>query len=224
MQPETACAATAVRFTLDYDDCTMVAMDGATEKALTGRRFLELLAGRGGEGAAARASFTRALTELVRAVGGDGKDVFWECAPFASRTFEQSFKCEVLPARGVLAGRSTDSAAFEMHLVHGAPGNSIAFENLGGDAELVAPVPLDPARQGQYGHLAAFLEGATENEVDSLWRCVGTAALRLQANAGGVPLWLSTHGGGVPWLHVRIDARPKYFSGRWRERVRRREK
>jgi hypothetical protein len=24
------------------------------------------------------------------------------------------------------------------------------------------------------------------------------------------PVWLSTAGAGVPWLHVRLDDRPKY--------------
>ncbi len=28
------------------------------------------------------------------------------------------------------------------------------------------------------------------------------------------PVWLSTAGGGVPWLHVRLDNRPKYYSYR----------
>ncbi len=28
---------------------------------------------------------------------------------------------------------------------------------------------------------------------------------------GHTPLWLSTAGGGVAWLHVRLDSRPKYY-------------
>ena len=27
-----------------------------------------------------------------------------------------------------------------------------------------------------------------------------------------IPVWLSTAGGGVAWLHVRLDDRPKYYS------------
>jgi hypothetical protein len=26
------------------------------------------------------------------------------------------------------------------------------------------------------------------------------------------PVWLSTAGGGVAWLHVRLDDRPKYYA------------
>jgi hypothetical protein len=51
-------------------------------------------------------------------------------------------------------------------------------------------------------------------EVLALWRCVGAAAeARLRSHGG---FWLSTHGGGVPWLHVRLDDQPKYFHGRWK--------
>jgi hypothetical protein len=28
----------------------------------------------------------------------------------------------------------------------------------------------------------------------------------------GEPVWLSTNGDGVSWLHVRIDERPKYYT------------
>jgi hypothetical protein len=40
-------------------------------------------------------------------------------------------------------------------------------------------------------------------------RATGAAvAARLSAR----PLWLSTSGLGVAWLHVRLDSRPKYYS------------
>lgn len=25
------------------------------------------------------------------------------------------------------------------------------------------------------------------------------------------PVWLNTAGGGVPWLHIRLDDQPKYY-------------
>ncbi len=31
---------------------------------------------------------------------------------------------------------------------------------------------------------------------------------------GAAPRWLNTSGLGVPWLHVRIDSRPKYITYR----------
>ena len=50
------------------------------------------------------------------------------------------FACELLPADdgGALARRPADDADFTEHLQRCVDGDSIAFENLGGDATLVA--------------------------------------------------------------------------------------
>ena len=42
----------------------------------------------------------------------------------------------------------------------------------------------------------------------ALWRTVGEAVSERITDR---PLWLSTAGGGVAWLHVRLDSRPKYY-------------
>lgn len=36
----------------------------------------------------------------------------------------------------------------------------------------------------------------------------------MTARVGTRPVWLSTAGAGVAWLHVRLDDRPKYYSYR----------
>ena len=60
-----------------------------------------------------------------------------------------------------------------------------------------------------YPHLAAFLRGAGKQQVRELWRRRAQEMLR---SIGERPVWLSTAGGGVAWLHVRLDSRPKYYS------------
>ena len=82
----------------------------------------------------------------------------------------------------------------------------VVFPNLGNDALLVVPCPIAPA--GAYGHLAAFVRKAPELQRHALWRAVGEA---LTERLGREPIWLSTAGAGVAWLHVRLDARPKYY-------------
>ena len=42
----------------------------------------------------------------------------------------------------------------------------------------------------------------------ALWQSVGEAMAR---RVGAKPVWLSTAGAGVSWLHVRLDDRPKYY-------------
>ena len=86
---------------------------------------------------------------------------------------------------------------------------------LGSGAVRVSPartsVPLAPRCQtvpSAYGHLAAFVREAPEAPRHALWQSVGAARAR---RVGPSPVWLSTAGDGVAWLHVRLDDRPKYY-------------
>jgi hypothetical protein len=47
--------------------------------------------------------------------------------------------------------------------------------------------------------------------VHALWQCVAETAL---ARLSAAPLWISTAGGGVAWLHVRVEGAPKYYAYR----------
>jgi hypothetical protein len=100
--------------------------------------------------------------------------------------------------------RATDAEAFAEHFRAGE--GVLCFANLRGDATLVVPCPV--ADHSAYGHLAAFVRSAPESQRDALWRAVGEAMAR---RLGTKPVWLSTAGAGVSWLHVRLDDRPKYY-------------
>ena len=49
---------------------------------------------------------------------------------------------------------------------------------------------------------------APEDQRDALWQAVGEQMTR---RVGTEAVWLNTAGAGVPWLHVRLDNRPKYY-------------
>lgn len=98
-----------------------------------------------------------------------------------------------------------DPADFRAHF--DARGDDVlVFDNLGGDATLVAPRPV-PGVAG-YAHIAAFVRYAPSSQQLALWKTVGDA---LESRLGERPVWLNTAGGGVAWLHVRLDSRPKYY-------------
>ncbi len=71
---------------------------------------------------------------------------------------------------------------------------------------MVVPRPL--AADSAYGHLSAFVRGAPEAQRAELWKVVGAT---MQKRISDRAVWLSTAGAGVPWLHVRLDDRPKYY-------------
>lgn len=126
----------------------------------------------------------------------------WETPPVTAASLEVGFEF-VLVDSPYLAGQASPRAFSE----HFASGEAVAvFPNLGGDAMLVVPAPAGDREH--YAHLGAFLRGAPESQVHALWAAVGKA---MEEQVGGRPVWLNTAGGGVPWLHVRLDSRPKYY-------------
>ncbi|QJW94223.1 DUF6940 family protein [Frigoriglobus tundricola] len=128
----------------------------------------------------------------------------WETPAVTASTISRAFEFVVLDAPAI--ARPPDQAAFAEHF-RAAPGApAVTFPNLGGDAVLVVPCPLTAA--SAYGHLAAFVRSAPESQQDALWQMVGDA---MDRRVSAKPVWLSTAGAGVSWLHVRLDNRPKYY-------------
>ena len=128
----------------------------------------------------------------------------WETPPVSALTASRPFEFVVLDSPDL--ARRPDPDAFVEHFQCQPHSDVLVFPNLGGDAIMVVPRPVAPA--SAYGHLAAFVRDAPERQQDALWQAVGDAmARRMSAR----PVWLSTAGAGVSWLHVRLDDRPKYY-------------
>jgi hypothetical protein len=100
---------------------------------------------------------------------------------------------------------------------------------------------MDNAQQHQqqllpYSHLANFVRLAPDQQVTALWQMAASAYLdalndgttgekhglrqklkqqqQKQQQLKQKPVWLSTNGMGIAWLHFRLDARPKYYTYR----------
>ncbi len=129
----------------------------------------------------------------------------WETPAISTSLQNRDFEFVLHNAPELLAppDRVTFSDFFD---VETAPDGVVTFPNLGGDALLIVPSPYrDPA---DYSHLAAFYRDAPIVQQRALWRALGTQAKELLSDR---PLWLSVAGGGVSWLHIRIDTAPKYY-------------
>ena len=130
----------------------------------------------------------------------------WETPSISARTVDRPFECVVLD--DPCLDCAPEPWVFAAYFANQTEENSaLAFANLGHDAVLVVPRPL--GREDAYGHLAAFLRRAPIVQTHALWRQVGLETQRRLTQPG--PTWLSTAGGGVAWLHVRLDTRPKYY-------------
>ncbi len=133
----------------------------------------------------------------------------WETPPITKANAMRPFEFVFVDSPS-LAGRSPDPITFASYFENAdAVAETVVFANIGSDAVLVAPCP-----QGQssaYTHLAAFTRAAPLEQQHAFWRTVGSTVANHLSNR---PLWLSTNGLGVSWLHVRLDTRPKYYNFR----------
>jgi hypothetical protein len=139
----------------------------------------------------------------------------WETPPITAASAGRPFEFVLLDSPE-LAGQP-DPDAFAEHFGSTVESEDVvSFPNLNNDAILVVPCPLGPV--SAYGHLAAFVREAPDAQKHALWRLVGEL---MERRLGPTPVWLSTAGAGVPWLHVRLDQRPKYYGhAQYRESTR----
>jgi hypothetical protein len=128
----------------------------------------------------------------------------WETPPITTATADRPFEFVLLDSPGL--ARNPDPDAFAEHMSGAAENGVVEFPNLGKDAIMIVPCPSSPL--SAYGHIGAFMRQAPGPQRHALWELVGAAMGR---RLGAKPVWLSTAGAGVSWLHVRLDDRPKYY-------------
>jgi hypothetical protein len=134
---------------------------------------------------------------------------FWETPPITPTSLPQPWECVTVEAPA-LATIQPDPQPFRRAWAGASGGTVATFPNLGGDAWLVVPRPQGD--EANYTHLAAFLRSASAQHCRELWQTLGTTVQRQQMSAPTQPLWVSTSGLGVHWLHIRLDQRPKYYT------------
>ncbi len=129
----------------------------------------------------------------------------WETPPVSSDNLQRPFEC-VLVDSPQLARVKPDITAFAEHFEAVGGASTVTFDNLGGDARLIAPVP--PQVPATCTHLAGFLRQAPVSAIIHLWQAVAAA---VRETPSGRLLWISSCGLGVYWLHIRLDRFPKYY-------------
>lgn len=142
--------------------------------------------------------FTTLLTSLPYSA------IRWETPHLTSNSAHRPFECVVINSPGLIG--SADKETFRDLFSRIDDSGVGTFPNLGGDAIMILPGPVDD--DSAYSHLLSFLKTAPAQQLHSFWQLVGACVLQ---RLGDKPLWLNTAGGGVSWLHVRLDDRPKYY-------------
>ena len=134
----------------------------------------------------------------------------WECAPITEILAETRFFSYVTIPCVSLVGLEQNPTPFKRQLERtvGDDRLIVSFRNLSNDAFLVVPRQAPHYVSAEYSHLGAFLRTAPDYQIHEFWRAV---AITTKTALSPEPLWLSTAGLGVHWLHVRISSTPKYY-------------
>ena len=130
---------------------------------------------------------------------------FWETPPVTLLSLRQPFEFVVVDGAS-LARLRPDPQPFAEHFAS-ATSTVLKFPNLRGDALLIVPAPLEK-NHACYSHFGKFLRAGPAGQIDQFWQVV---AMAIQQKVSNKPIWLSTAGMGVSWLHLRLDTRPKYY-------------
>lgn len=148
-------------------------------------------------------AFGRWYTRLL----ADSRDdaFFWEHPPLCTATYDDPAQFVLIDGPALVA-LQPDPRPFERQFTAVGHDDVVSFPNLGGDAVLVAPRPIGSPLV--YAHLAAFIRQGPPDQVLNTWQ---RTARVVRENLNEQPTWLSTAGLGVPWLHLRLDQRPKYY-------------
>lgn len=81
-----------------------------------------------------------------------------------------------------------------------------SFPNLSNDTMLVIPMPK---HNKNYVTIKDFIDNASIKQQKEFWKKVANIAIKCMKK--NEKIWISTHGHGVHYTHVRISTKPKYY-------------
>ena len=145
-------------------------------------------------------AFVHFYTQLLTHPGYPG--FCWETPPVTTQTLDRDHEFVVVRSDSHVS-LTQNWTPFAEHFCEGQLAAS--FLNLGKNGRMIAPSP-DPSFDG--ASISTFLTTASADRIFALWAKTGED---ISKDINHRPVWLSTAGLGVSWLHIRIDSRPKYY-------------
>ena len=129
----------------------------------------------------------------------------WETPPVSTNSIDQAFEFVLIKTPEYT--NRPDLFTFRAFFNSDSPNYGVVtFLNLGKDATLVVPSPYRD--DSNYSNLAYFYREAPIEQQKAIWKVTASMLKQLISDQ---PIWTSVAGGGVAWLHIRLDNRPKYY-------------
>lgn len=99
-----------------------------------------------------------------------------------------------------------DYKEFEQYFNTSTDDNVVSFPSKTKNTILVVPKPIIDKN---YTTLKDFIDNASQKQQKAFWKKVAEVTKSSMKNHEKV--WVSVHGFGVPYTHVRIETNPKYY-------------
>ena len=131
------------------------------------------------------------------------KQFFWRTTPI-NRDMNSVFKMEFVETDDL--NYSQDCSSYNSYFKNIKKRLVVAFPNLTNTAQLVVPVPV---KGKKFTYVKDFIDNASPTQQKLLWKNVAIQAKQLLKKHKTI--WISTHGRGVPCLHIRLDTKPNYY-------------
>ena len=96
--------------------------------------------------------------------------------------------------------------AFNDYIIKSKNKYVVAFPNLNSDTMLVIPMPR---KNKNYVTLKDFIDNSSALQQKFFWKKVVQVAKQFMKKHENI--WISVHGLGVPYTHIRISCMPKYY-------------
>lgn len=105
-----------------------------------------------------------------------------------------------------LLPRNQDVSAYNEYITQTENKYAVSFSNPSGDTMLIIPMPRV---NKNFATIKDFTDNASEIQKREFWKEV-SGIIKKQMN-NNTHLWVSAHGLGVPYFHIRISIKPKYY-------------
>lgn len=102
--------------------------------------------------------------------------------------------------------QNENPSAFKTYLKHPKNPYATSFNNLDGKSKLIIPTKIPNI---EYTSIKLFIDNAPLEQQQHFWKLVAEEAFNMLKIHNKI--WISTHGLGIPYFHVRIDIHPKYY-------------
>ena len=104
--------------------------------------------------------------------------------------------------------RKEDVSSFQKYINKSSNKYVTSFSNLSGDCRLVVPIPQ---KGKHFETIKDFIDNASTEHQITFWKYVAKEIKKVLAKDGIKRIYVSTHGAGVSYFHLRLDTIPKYY-------------